>query len=378
MKKLSLFLLVGYVSLFAQTDLIYPWVTNNSTFPGQVIVNNLNGETVTVTLTATRADGTTETSTRDIDAYAQLVSDSVNLFPTLGAGSGYAVQLTSDASNIKGALVVTGTQSSSGSSPAQADVLESSSASTTILYNFLPLSSGFSAPVVVNMGDATAQVTFHAFQDGFLAGTSDPIDLEPSHPFAALTTDLFPDLTGEAYLVAEGDQNLVGMSFIFNDQREPSMSAATAISAVPEAPPVGVSPEGVFDVDAIKGEGFSNQKVGENLDEFIILGGTVGIYAFSAGVVLDWTFLSGAIGPFFDGDIANGEALNVILDYTATEEVNTIDPGAGTPSGTGTVIGGAARLVADDGTGVIQILYLNIPTVEGMDLLYDFFELPPR
>lgn len=373
MRNLILMMLMSGACLFAQTDLVFPWVTNNSLFRSTVVINNIGDSQAAVSLTATRADGSTETKDVVLAPFAQLVSSANDLFTALGEGPGYAVRVTSDASNIKGALVVSGTGSPSGSSPAQADVLDAASASPVLLFNYLPLSSGFSAPVLVNMGDTSAEIRLHAFQGGQLVASSASVTVESGRPFTGLATDLLPGLGGDVYVAAESTQPMVGMAFIFNDQREPSMSAATAISAVPNPPTTGIPTSGVFDTNLLKGTGFAHDLIRDNIVEFNTLGAQVGVYAF-LGAVQGWPVLQTLLPGFIDDNLANGEAVNVILDFDRHEEVSTTDPN-GAPSGTGTPVGGVVLLVADTGDGTLSTLFLNVPTAEGMATLYQWFQL---
>lgn len=222
-----------------QSDLYFPWVTNQPQFRSTIVINNLNGESVQVVLnarrqeTAGKADGDTEQVTLDIGPFEQLVMDAGSIFTNLGDGGGYAVHLTSSAGNIQAGLKLTGTESPSGSSPAQADVVQTSSAANILLFNFLSISNdGFSAPVIVNTSTLSAQVTYYAFQNGMIADT-ETRTVAPGHPLALLTSALFPDLTGDLYVVVESDRPLVGTAFIFNGLIEPSMSGAVPLAAVP-------------------------------------------------------------------------------------------------------------------------------------------------
>lgn len=231
---LTLLLLASSLS-WAQSELMFPWVTNNSQFRGVIIVNNLNNASIEVTLTARRNNGDSATATRTIEAFGQLVEGSETLFGSMGEGAGFAVQLTSSADNITAAFVIRGTFSASGSSPAQANVASPSDASNIIIFSYLPVppEGGDSAPVVVNMGASTADVTFHGYQNGQKVGTFS-VMVEPLRPYANVTSAMFAGASGDFYVVAESDLPLLGMAFIFNSETEPSMSNAVAIDAVPD------------------------------------------------------------------------------------------------------------------------------------------------
>lgn len=219
------------------SDLVFPWVTNNPSFRATVVINNLNAQSVDITLTATRAAGSSpesETVMVNLGPFAQLVSVAGDLFLGMGEGSAYMVRLLSDADNITGGFVVTGTQSTSGSSPSQANVFNASEASGIILYNYLSVGGGgFSAPVVINMGDSDADVTFYAFQNGIEVGRT-VRNVASLHPLADIVSNLFGDIQGDLYLVAESSQPLLGVAFIFNSLLEPSMANAVPLGGVPD------------------------------------------------------------------------------------------------------------------------------------------------
>ena len=237
------FKILAMVAMFAtsawsQTDLVYPWMTNNSLFQGTFVINNLNNETVTVNLTATRQAGsdpeTESLAPIEIGPYGQAVLSAADAFQGLGAGGGYMIRMTSDASDITGAFVIVGTDTPSGSSPSQANVFRSEDAANVILFSFLSINdSGFSSPVVINMGDADAVIRFHAYQNGQKVATTERT-VPSLHPLAELTRDIFPAQSGNLYVAAESDQPLLGVAFIFNSSREPSMANATPLSVLPD------------------------------------------------------------------------------------------------------------------------------------------------
>ncbi|MCB1041496.1 MAG: hypothetical protein KDC35_01050 [Acidobacteria bacterium] len=238
MRVALLYFMVSTVC-WGQSDLIYPWVTNNTQFRGSVIVVNPHATQAEVTLTARRADGSSEQVQVSIAGFNHFVETTAELFPTLGDGPGYMVELQSDASDLQGAFVIRGTASPTGSSPAQANVVSPDQAAPIIMFNFLPVpdDGGNSAPVIVNLGPTTATVTLHAYQNGLEASVTQ-VFVPSKHPFAAVTSELFPDLQGDLYVIASSDQPIVGMAFIFNALTEPSMSNAIAIEGLPVIRPM--------------------------------------------------------------------------------------------------------------------------------------------
>ena len=238
--RVHLFWFVLGCSAFGfDTDLVFPWVTNQPQFGTRLVIDNLNPNPAELTLTARRQavgeqDGESETVNHTLAPFEQWVVSSGELFPSLGEGSGYMVRVQSEADLIQGGFVITGTQSASGSSPSQGNLATAGQAAPILLFNYLPLADdGFSAPVVVNMGDVTANVRFHAFQNGVIAATV-MREIKSLHPLAQVAQSLFPDLAGDTYVVVESDQPLLGLAFIFNDLLEPSLANAVALAAVPD------------------------------------------------------------------------------------------------------------------------------------------------
>lgn len=222
----------------AGIDLIYPWVTSNPNFQTRVVVVNLNGVEVDVTLVATRGDGASEQVVLEVEALSQLVMSGAQLFPTLDGGSGYAVRMTSAEDNIRGRFVVSSRTTASGDSPAQAAVIDPDSAANVLLYGYVPIPTdgGVSALVAVNPSEAPVDVTFYAYQNG-ARFFSDSVIIpggSGATPYAAVVTDLFPDLSGDLFVVAATEQPILGTAFLFNGLGEPSMANAETLASVPE------------------------------------------------------------------------------------------------------------------------------------------------
>lgn len=245
----SLFLLCTTLS-FAQTDLIYPWITSNQNFNALIVINNLNGNDVTVTLTATRADGTSETVTRTVPATDLLVETAGVLFAGLGDGAGYSVRMTSSASNIQGAFVVNNLVTPSGASPSQANVVPASSAANIIMFSYLPNSGGFAAPVVVNTTGSAIEATYYAIQGGARAA-SVTRTIGANAPYAEGVNTLFPEVSGDLFVVVEAPAPILGAAFIFNGSGEPALANTVAIDAVPGGGTTGPTVSFAADVQSI-------------------------------------------------------------------------------------------------------------------------------
>lgn len=222
-----IFLLIMSTPLLAETDLYLPWAVTNDTFTSKIVINNYGDEIAMVSLNAIRADGESESAQWEILPSQTFVADSVDHFPSvLGLGSGYSVRITSDAEHISASVIVQSKTTESGDSPSQINAIPITEASHKLAFNFMPTNTeGFAAPVITNTGAEKATVTFRAMQDGQEVAHFQT-ELATQHVFAMTSSDMFPDLIGDIYILAESDQPLVGTSFVFNDLREPSMAQA--------------------------------------------------------------------------------------------------------------------------------------------------------
>lgn len=229
-------LLVMSAPTIAQQTLNYPWVTFNDQFDSEIVINNVHKLPADVVLTATRADGATSTATRTLSPASQWVEPVSSLFSEFEPGPGFSVMLRSEDHSVNGAFRVFGRGSQSGNSPAQANVVSLSDAANVLLFNYLPIAQSApanSALVVVNTTDTAAEVRFWGFgQDPLPQQVTHQI--APQRPLALLATDLFPNAQGSHFVIAESEQPLTGMAFIFNEYLEPSMDNPQPLAAMPD------------------------------------------------------------------------------------------------------------------------------------------------
>lgn len=219
----------------AECDFLFPWVTNNDRFGADLVFTNLGDNDTRVRLTAIRNDGGEEQVEFDINRLEQVVYSSAELFPNLGNGAGYSVYaLTANASDrVDAAFRVTGKDSCSQNSPAQANIARPAEAGNLLFFKYMPQTDGGSAaPVIVNTGTNSANVTVHAYRfDGKIGSAALTIPVD--RPYAATIASLFPDNSDDLYLVVESDQPVLGLSFAFNPLGEPSMANAVTLTTMP-------------------------------------------------------------------------------------------------------------------------------------------------
>jgi len=214
----------------AQQEIVLPWVAQkDGSWSSLIAVNNHADQTLQVSLKAVRANGEQQTTSLSLPAGGHWSGSALNLFSSLGSGSGYCVFLSADGPFSAG-VKVSSTASSSGDSPALGQGMPSSTAGSRLILSFLPFEpSGSSAPVLVNLSDSAidASLTLHT-PSGVHSAT---ITVPARRPFAGLMSDLFPGIDQAGYLLAESTGPLAGAAFNFNALREPSLLMGTPLSS---------------------------------------------------------------------------------------------------------------------------------------------------
>ncbi|MCB1044069.1 MAG: hypothetical protein KDC35_14085 [Acidobacteria bacterium] len=232
------FLGFALMSAKAERSLVFPWVTHTELFRSRLVINNLSAQPADVTLEAFRApeeQPNRASASLMLGPLEQRIVDPETLFPELGLGRGFCVYLSSNSDRIAGQVIIEGTGSPSGNSPAQSDVVPLSQASNTLQFNYLTSGDDYlpSAPVIINPNEETFEVTFEAYQGGHLVASTTRM-IEAWRPYAMTTTDLFLNqLDGPLFMVATAQRPLIGVAFLFNEWREPALANATALSYLP-------------------------------------------------------------------------------------------------------------------------------------------------
>ena len=224
------------------SDLLFAWISSNADFESLVVVNNIGETEATLSLTAARSSGPEEVVARSVPPRGFLLESAADLFPDLGSGSGYAVRVSSDSPHVHGRWVTNNLAAASGRSPSQGvavSALESSSnprLGQNINFGFLPVTEGLiSAPVVVNAGETTTDVTLYIFnQAGALLHQETLLDMPPNRPFATVVNGLVADLSEDVAMVAVSSHGpITGVAFVFNQGNEPAIGNVTAVTFSP-------------------------------------------------------------------------------------------------------------------------------------------------
>lgn len=228
-------LLLQFMGVFAfQTEVVLPWATFNETFTTQVTLDNPSNRGALATVTLNRAgEAAPMVAEVLINPLEQRHLSVDQIFPALTAGTGFNLRFSSPNSELRVSMVIHATTTSSGVSPAQMNAAAVADAANILMFSNLTHSENdFSAPVVMNLGAQPAEVTFYPYSRGRI-GTAVTRTVAAGASVAATMQDLFPEEQGSFYVVAGADQPLLGTSFFFNSQREPSAAPARALAALP-------------------------------------------------------------------------------------------------------------------------------------------------
>lgn len=229
------FLLLQLTGVFAfQTEVVLPWATFNETFTTQVTLDNPSNRGALATVTLNRAGDTAPmVAELLVNPLEQRHLTVDQIFPELAAGSGFNLRFRSPNGDLRVSMIVHATTTTSGVSPAQMNAVAADAAANILMFSNLTHSQNdFAAPVVMNLGDQPAEVTFYPYSGGRI-GSAVTRTVAAGASVAATMQDLFPEEQGSFYVVASADQPLLGTSFFFNNLREPSTAPARALNSLP-------------------------------------------------------------------------------------------------------------------------------------------------
>ncbi len=226
------------------SHLLYPWISHNEgAYASTLVTVNPTSEAVTVNLTARRETGDPVTAQRTIPAGGFLAEAAASLFPELGSGAGFSVELSAEAPNLHGWWMTYNLQADSGASPSQGVAVDigpktgkSSHMGNSLLFGYLPVTDDFiSAPVILNAGASPTDVTLSFYDtNGTLLkqDTTTLTALAAYRPFARLANTLAGAEGGNVVLIATSNgEPITGVGFVFNDRYfEPAIGNATVLS----------------------------------------------------------------------------------------------------------------------------------------------------
>jgi hypothetical protein len=214
------------------TRLAFPWVSNSNEFESNIVVTNTGTQDANVLFRAQRADGSVE-QTHPLILHAGNTLDykAATLFPNLGLGPGYCVELSSDRAHISGRWVTNDRVNFSPSQGVAVTLNQSCErAGNLLVFDYLPGNSDFnSVPVVTNISTEVTAVEV-AFYDG--AGTFLGAEINPAlAPMQPWIVRVLTQNDGNQYAVASSmGEPITGVAFVFNEEGQTAIGNATAIS----------------------------------------------------------------------------------------------------------------------------------------------------
>ncbi|CAM2069773.1 hypothetical protein SCOR_30640 [Sulfidibacter corallicola] len=221
-----------------EPTLVVPWIVNNEQWSSRVAFFNRGDTFREVLLRAVTSEGLVREATLDIPAKGVTARTADMLFPEL---SGYSLFVVSESSLITASFLTFNNEvQSGGESPSQTVGQPVDKTTDTLLFPYLP--GDQVAAVVLVAPEARADRTPVLLQRYRLDGTlidEASIELTGSQPTALLMSDTFPQAIDDdetefaVRATARNGALLSGTTFVFNQNRQPSMAAALPLEVTP-------------------------------------------------------------------------------------------------------------------------------------------------
>jgi len=204
---------------------VVPWVVHNDAFVSRIAVFNDGQQNAELDLNAVDRDGRTTQKSISLAAKSLFAVPAQELFPGM---SGFAITVASNSPNVYTSMLTSNIEpQSGGDSPSQTTANRIQDLSNRLLFGYLPVDQ-FSAVVLVTpeVTRGSTPLTFEIYGPQGQLLRKITKTLHSNAPFAVLVKDLIPEASSEVAIVAHVPQGilLAGTTFIFNQQRQPSMS----------------------------------------------------------------------------------------------------------------------------------------------------------
>jgi len=216
------------------TVLVYTWVSNSADFSSTIVVDNFGDSDATVNLTARRANGDSEAADPIVVPANGFVSlQAGDVFGTLGVGSGYTVVLESNATDLRGRWVtrdnvaLVPSQGLAVAMPGPYDI--NANVGQAVEFGFMPGDASFqSAPVVVNLSPAPADITIYYFD---AAGNHVATDVAANAaPWSPVIPRVNQDGGNLSAVAVSNSGNLTGAVFVFNSSNQTAIGNTSSVS----------------------------------------------------------------------------------------------------------------------------------------------------
>lgn len=208
------------------TKQIVPWMVNNQQFRSQISLFNYGSETAQVRMSLKdpegRNAGTHYTDILPGEMFTQEIGDFSHLV------NSWAVTVDSGDQPLHVSYMTYSLEKgNSAKSPSQTTATSISQASKSLRFAYVPGDQTAAAVIVAPENEGIQEVILRLVGPSFESLAEKTITLFNDRPYAFLIADIFPDIQDAAALMATSTSaELVGTTFVFNSEGEPSMAAA--------------------------------------------------------------------------------------------------------------------------------------------------------
>ena len=204
---------------------VLPWVVNNSGFSSQLAVFNDGQGAAEVSLDAIDREGNHKTVEVTINPKTLFQGPASELFPDL---SGYSLVVSSNSDTVYSSILTLNVEpASGGSSPSQTIANRMENLTSSLLFGYMPgeqLSAFVLVAPEVGQGSTPVVLTLYGTDGSLVAEQT--VTLSANRPLASLLSSIFGEIPDHCSLKAKAADGirLAGTTFVFNHNRQPSMT----------------------------------------------------------------------------------------------------------------------------------------------------------
>jgi hypothetical protein len=210
---------------------VAPWIVANDGFESLISFFNEGSEHIDFQLTAYTNTGDVATTEMGVAGFTVNAFSASELFPEL---TGYALYVTSESTDLHTSfLTFSKSEEGGATSPSQTTAITDAAYARHISFGYFPTewigAIVVAAPNATSSASTNAQVVIRG-ADGNLIGEID-ITLNGKAPLATTLDSLMPGVAFPEVVsvTIESEKELAGISFVFNEARQPSMAKAVPV-----------------------------------------------------------------------------------------------------------------------------------------------------
>ena len=207
---------------------LIPWVVNNASWQSRVALFHSGGRNPLVYCEATTTEGETRSKLISFSSNSVKAMEAGELFPDI---TGYSLKLASDETLFASFLTINTEAISGGQSPSQTTAVRMEDLGSRLLFGYAPGKEISAIVLVAPEGAGDIEIDLKLFDHSGATVGQEKVMLHHQQPRAMLIGDLFGVSPEHASVVATAPQGVKigGATFVFNQKRQPSMSAAISL-----------------------------------------------------------------------------------------------------------------------------------------------------